>query len=96
MDFIYESNRIFLKNEQGDMIAEVTFPNISDDIVNVNHTYVDDSLRGQGVASMLLKSLADKLRAENKKAYPTCSYAVKWFEKNTDYSDVYTNNIDMN
>ena len=28
-------------------LAEVTFPSISDDTVNINHTFVDHSLRGQ-------------------------------------------------
>lgn len=89
MDFLYEENRIFYKDETGRMVAEVTFPAVSQNIVNINHTFVDDSLRGQGIAARLLKAAAEKLRAEGKRAYPTCSYAVKWFEKNTDYSDVH-------
>lgn len=89
MDFKYEANRIFLNNENNKMVAEVTFPNIRENVVNINHTFVDDSLRGQGVASNLLKALAEKLREDNLKAYPTCSYAVAWFQKNTDYDDVY-------
>jgi len=89
MNFIFEANRIFINGEKGGVIAEVTFPSISETVVNIDHTFVDESLRGQGVASKLLEELAKKLREENKKAYPTCSYAVSWFQKNTQYADVY-------
>ncbi len=89
MNFTYEENRIFLTDENGKTIAEVNFPSISDTVVNISHTFVDDSLRGQGVAGKLLVAVAEKLRQENKKAYPTCSYAIKWFEKNEYYRDIY-------
>ena len=66
MEFKQESNRIYMDNEQGITIAEVTFPNIKEQVVNLNHTYVDDSLRGQGVAGKLLVEAAKQLRKEKK------------------------------
>ncbi len=89
MNFIYEENRIYAKDETGATIAEVTFSNVSDNVVNINHTFVDDSLRGHGIAGSLLKAAAETLRLKDKRAYPTCSYAVKWFEAHPDYSDIY-------
>jgi len=89
MDFKYEKDRIYLENENGECIAEVTFPEVSNKKVNVNHTYVDRSLRGQGVADKLMTALAKDLRKNNIKATATCSYAVDWFEKHPDYEDVY-------
>nr|WP_312578510.1 GNAT family N-acetyltransferase [Sedimentibacter sp.] len=88
MDFVHESNRIYLKNEEGKSIAEVTFPSISDDQVNIDHTFVDGSLRGQGMAGKLMTALVDDLKKNNKKAKATCSYAVEWFEKHPEHSDV--------
>jgi uncharacterized protein len=88
MNFIYETNRIFAKDETGKIIAEVTFPDRSETIVEITRTFVDDSLRGQGVASKLLGAVASKLRSEHKRAYPTCSYAVKWFENHPDEQDI--------
>ena len=88
MDFKYGKNRIYLENENGECIAEVTFPQISENEVNINHTFVDRSLRGQGVADKLVKELAVYLRKNNKKAISSCSYAVDWFEKNPEYDDV--------
>ncbi len=88
MEFKQESNRIYLENEEGSMIAEVTFPAISEQVVNINHTFVDDSLRGQGIAGKLMEEVVKQLKAENKKASLTCSYAIKWFEKNKQYRDL--------
>lgn len=89
MDFKYESERIYLENEEGECIAEVTFPVIGENKVNVNHTYVDRSLRGQGVADKLLTALAQDLKKNNKTAVASCSYAIDWFEKHPEYKDVY-------
>lgn len=88
MDFKHESNRIYLENETGKLLAEVTFPIFKNQVVNVNHTFVDDTLRGQGIAGKLMEEVAGQLKDENKKAVLTCSYAVKWFEKNEQYKDL--------
>lgn len=89
MTFNYEPNRIYLNNEDGNLVAEVTFPSIRSDVVEVNHTFVDESLRGQGVADKLLTALANKLEGEGKKAYCTCSYAKSWFPKHPEYAHIY-------
>lgn len=89
MNFIHDKNRIALYDKAGAMTAEVTFPAVDNTTVDVNHTFVDDSLRGQGVAGMLMTELAKELRNQNKKAVLTCSYAVNWFGKNKEsYSDI--------
>lgn len=88
MEFIINSDRIYSKNENGKIIAEVTFPEMVDGIVNINRTFVDDSLRGQGVAGNLMDEVVKVLIAENKKAYLTCSYAIKWFESHPEYKNL--------
>ena len=88
MNFIEESNRIYCKDSQGKVIAEVTFPDIRYHVVNLNHTFVDSSLRGQGIAGKMMEEAAQKIRRDGKKVIPTCPYAVKWFEKNTQYRDL--------
>ena len=88
MDFIYEKNRIMLPGDNGAILAEVSVPDVDTDTVNIDHTFVDDSLRGQGVAGKLMEAAAKQLRETDKKAVLTCSYAVKWFEKHPEYSSV--------
>ena len=90
MKFNYSENRIYLNDENGKTIAEVTFPPVSESTVNINHTFVDDSLRGQGVANGLLLAVAQLLREKQMKAYPTCSYAIHWFAKHPEFADIYS------
>ena len=88
MNFIAEENRIYLNDENGELVAEVLFPALSDTTVDITRTFVDESLRGQGVAGKLMGAAARQLRAQGKKAVLTCPYAIKWFEKNSDFSDI--------
>ena len=88
MEFKYKNNMVYLENEVGDVIAKVTFPEVKPGVVNLNHTFVDDSLRGQGIAGKLMEEAYNRIKAENKKVIPSCSYAVKWFEKNEAYRDI--------
>lgn len=88
MNFTYTQDRIFLQSDHNTTLAEVTFPAIDEHTVNINHTYVDDSLRGQGVAGKLMEAAAEQLKVQNKKAVLTCSYAVKWFEKHPEYKNL--------
>lgn len=46
MDFIYEENRITLSGDNGATLTEVSFPDVDADTVNIDHTLVDDFLRG--------------------------------------------------
>ena len=46
MEFVREQNKIFLNDNNNHMIAAVTFPKIQENVVNIDHTFVDESLRG--------------------------------------------------
>lgn len=85
-DFTYYPNQISLIGDDNQILAEITFPDIDDMTVDINHTYVDPSLRGQGVAGQLMEAVVKKLQSENKSAVPTCSYAILWFRKHPQYS----------
>lgn len=82
------SNAIRCIDENETMLAEVTFPAEEGNVVNIDHTFVDESLRGQGVAGKLLAQLAQELEETGRKARPTCSYAVSWFEKHPERADL--------
>ena len=88
MEFTHNKNQIVVYTPDYLVIAEVTFPALDEGTVNIDHTYVDDVLRGQGVAGKLMTELVNELRQSNRKAVPTCSYAVSWFEKHPECSDV--------
>lgn len=95
MEFIYEKNRIYVKNEKNEkeILAEVTFPNIDENIVEINHTFVDETLRGKGVANQLLEKLTEYMLENNLKCIPTCTYAISWFEKNPEKKNLISKDI---
>ena len=87
MKFSQQPGHIFARDANGKLLAEVTFPE-REGVAVINHTFVDDSLRGQGVAGQLLQAVADTLRREGRKASPTCSYAVHWFATHPEEQDL--------
>ena len=67
-----------MEDEFGNMIAEVTFPEKTPGVFTIDHTFVDGSLRGQGIASKLVGAAVDEICARGGKVEATCPYAVKW------------------
>ena len=53
MDFCIQDNEIYYVDKSGEKAAEVTFPSIDADTVEINHTFVSPSLRGTGVAGKI-------------------------------------------
>jgi predicted GNAT family acetyltransferase len=74
--------------ENGEILAEVCFPALEDNLVDLCHTYVSDKLRGQGMAGRLMERAAEELRKTNRRAVLTCSYAIKWFSEHEGYDDI--------
>ncbi|MFW5889038.1 MAG: GNAT family N-acetyltransferase [Bacillota bacterium] len=91
MNYIYEDNRIYAKDEDGSLLAEVTFPEEKADIVNIDHVYVNNKLRGRGIASEIMLETYNYLKPKNKKVIATCPYAVSWFKKHPEYQGILIN-----
>lgn len=64
----------------GKIMGEVDYIDIDDHTVNITHTFVDPSLRGQGLASKMLQEVFKYLHENNKKVICSCSYAKNWIE----------------
>lgn len=88
MNFINQPNRIYSTDSNGKVVAEVTFPDISDTLINIDHTYVSESLRGNGVGNQLMFAAYNQIKSEDKKTIVTCSYAQTWFERHPGYRDI--------
>ena len=86
MDFQKETGRIYAEKE-GKLIAEITFPE-EDGVAVIDHTFVDGSLRGQGVAGQLVRAAADQIRDQGKKARAVCTYARAWFDRHPEQADL--------
>ena len=49
MELIYSPHRIYAQGPDGACIAEITFPVVRPGVWNIDHTFVDASLRGQAI-----------------------------------------------
>lgn len=80
MEYITYNNRI-AAIDNGEEIGEVTFPERNGAYV-INHTYVDDRLRGQGIASELVRRAVEEIESRGGQMRATCSYAALWLARN--------------
>ena len=88
--FNIADDRIYMNDDNGKMIAEVTFQKPDEHTILIDHTFVDDCLRGQGIASKLMLEAVSYAKSNDKKIRATCSYALKWFGNNREeYKDLY-------
>ena len=76
--FTTEENRIYMVGGDGKLLAEITFPETSAGEFTIDHTFVDESLRGQGIASKLVQAAVDEIESKGGVVKATCSYAVGW------------------
>jgi predicted GNAT family acetyltransferase len=77
----------FFLERAGKRLAEMTYT-VAGSRVIIDHTDVDDRLRGKGAGKQLVKSAVEWARAEQVKLMPLCPYAKSVFDKTPDYSDV--------
>ncbi len=86
MEFTKTNNGFVKYDENGRVIAEITYATTSNpNVVLADHTFVDSSLRGQGVAGKLLDVLVKDMAAQNKKIKASCSYIVKKFQEDSSF-----------
>lgn len=84
MDFKINENKdkIYIGEDEFNAVAFINFPKNYDNKYTITKVFVDNSLRGQGVAGKLMDFLVEYAINNNLKLNATCSYAVSWFEKN--------------
>ena len=76
-NYITEENRIYLPDETGNVLAEIDFEKVDGNTYNISHTFVDDSLRWQGIGSELVEKAVTYLTEKWYKVSATCPYAKK-------------------
>lgn len=59
-----------------------------DRVIDLLHTEVDDSYRGQGLAQQLADYALDDIREAGLLVRPTCPFIAKHIEQNPDYGTI--------
>lgn len=88
MKYVEEANRFVVLDDNQQEIGEMTWSNAGETMIIIDHTYVDDSHRGQGIAEKLVSLGVNYAREHQKKVMPLCPFAKKEFNRKPEYQDV--------
>jgi predicted GNAT family acetyltransferase len=77
----------FTIKEGSDVVAELKYSREGEKLT-IEHTRVDEKLRGRGVGHQLVEAAVDFAREKKLRVHPVCTYARSVFDKNAKYEDV--------
>jgi predicted GNAT family acetyltransferase len=78
----------FFVAREGVRLAQMTYTRAGDDLIIIDHTEVNDKLRGLGVARRLLDATVAWARTTKTRVMATCPYARAQFDKDPSIRDV--------
>ena len=69
--------------------AELAYTRPADDVIDFTHTFVDEALRGQGVADELARTALAFARAQKLTVKTTCTFMASFVQKHrAEYADM--------
>ncbi len=77
----------FVWIENGERLAVMSYT-VAGSRVIIDHTDVDERLRGKGAGKQLVKAAVEWARAESRELMPLCPFAKSVFDRTPDYADV--------
>jgi len=77
----------FYLEENGEVLAEMVYMK-EDDRIIIQHTEVDETLRGKNIGFQLVERGVEYAREENLKIVPLCQFAKKVIERHKEFQDV--------
>jgi predicted GNAT family acetyltransferase len=77
----------FFIDEEGEWIAELTYFKTGD-TMTIDHTEIDEKLRGEGIGEDMVKAAVEYARANGLKVVAVCPYAKKVIERTPELQGV--------
>lgn len=78
----------FFITQAGKRVGEMSFTRLNEGLIRIDHTHVDEALRGTGASRKLLDATVAWARQRHVKVLPVCSYAKAQFDKDASLADV--------
>jgi len=78
----------FYIGEEGHHLAEMAYTWAGENMLIIDHTVVEDELRGQSVGRKLLDQVVEMARTKNVKIIPLCPFSKSVFDKDQSIHDV--------
>ena len=91
MNILHEDNQKngrFYIEVNNETIAEMTYVWTGTDKIIVDHTEVDEQLKGQNIGKKLFYEMIKWVREKQIKVIPLCPFVKSVFSKTTEYNDV--------
>jgi uncharacterized protein len=79
---------MFYIEQNGQIVAEMTYVWAGDSKIIIDHTEVDDSLGGKGIGKQLVEKAVVFAREKSIKIMPLCPFAKSVFDKVKEFQDV--------
>lgn len=79
---------IFFVEDDDEILAQLVYTRHGDNTLIIEHTEVDDSLRGENIGYELVHKTVDYARMHGMKISPVCPFAKAVFDKKADWQDV--------
>jgi uncharacterized protein len=79
---------MFFIEQEGEKVAELVYSWKGNDKLIIEHTGVDDILKGKGAGKELVAKTVEFAREKGIKIVPVCSFAKSVFAKTKEYEDV--------
>lgn len=83
-----DSKGIFFISENEEPVAELTYALSSNNQMIIEHTQIDEELRGGNLGYELVLKAAEYARSHNYKIVPICQFANAVIEKKPEFRDV--------
>ena len=82
------SKGLFFVEQDGNILAEMSYTIPSDDKIIIDHTEVSDELSGMNMGHELVHAGVEYARKHHLKIIPLCPFANSVFKKKPEYADV--------
>ncbi|MCG6504609.1 GNAT family N-acetyltransferase [Kingella sp. SNUBH-2017] len=79
LQFVREAQALVHRDEAGKLLAEAKWRRLNAHTIEVFHTHVDDSLRGQGAGNQLLDAMEKLAAQEGWSVRASCPFAQRRF-----------------
>ncbi|MBO0486968.1 GNAT family N-acetyltransferase [Vagococcus fluvialis] len=88
MKYVLDGQRFVALIDNNTEAGEMTWSNAGESLIIIDHTFVDNAFRGQGIANELVAQGVAYARENNKKVMPLCPFAKKEFDRHPEYQDI--------
>ena len=79
-EYITQSNWIYMTDDEWNILAEITFEKINKTTYDIDHTFVDESMRWQWIADELVQKAVDYIKSQWFRISASCPFAKRWLK----------------